>query len=236
MYVLPRRLQARVQGVDRLNALVERGRAAILAVLTLAALAAGAVPVEAAAGANADPFDLRTTDWRMAHWRTLSERERAWLVVGFVLGWRGEHAPAGARPPDPPAVGRRVARLDAAVSRMGPEGSLGVALVRLLSTAPPWALRGDDWMVLAPRQKLAVLHGVYAGIYAREIVALLGADATDADLARAFARACRLVRPRLALAPALLFARLSDWYFYTDRRRATLMSTIATIVNQIKGP
>jgi hypothetical protein len=100
---------------------------------------------------------------------------------------------------------------------------------------PPLAVTGETWVALRPRARLALLHGFYAGVYAAALAGALEGTRDPARLELGFAEARRLVRPRLALAPSLLFARLSDWLFYTDRRPAPLVDTIAVIAAQIKG-
>ena len=183
----------------------------------------------------ADPLDGRATDWRPADWRALDEDERHWVVAGFSLGWRGLAKAEGQlrRRPEPDLTAPRRALLAKAPA--------GTRLAILLLTAerdhplPPLAVTGETWIALDARPRLALLQGFYAGVTAAALDRALDGTRDPARLDAAFAEARRRVRPRLALAPSLLFARLSDWLFYTDRRAAPLVETIAVLAEQIKG-
>ncbi len=181
-----------------------------------------------------DPLDRRSTDWRGGDWQALEPDERHWVVVGFALAWRGPTRAGGA----PPRLAVTAARR-AALTRAGAasDGRLAVLLLAAErdDRLPPLAVTGETWIALGSRARLALLHGFYAGAYAAALVEALDATRDPARLEAGFAEARRLVRPRLALAPSLLFARLSDWLFYTDRRPAPLIESIAVIAAQIKG-
>jgi hypothetical protein len=181
-----------------------------------------------------DPLDRRSTDWRGVDWQALAPDERHWVVIGFALAWRGPAQARGAAPRPAVTAARRAALTKAST---GPDGRLAVLLLAAErdDPLPPLAVTGETWVALDSRARLALLHGFYAGVYAAALAEALEGTRDPARLEAGFAEARRLVRPRLALAPSLLFARLSDWLFYTDRRPAPLVETIAIIAAQIKG-
>ncbi|MFQ5774885.1 MAG: hypothetical protein ACE5GS_10230 [Kiloniellaceae bacterium] len=184
-----------------------------------------------------DPFDLRPTDWRLGDWQGLAPGGQTWALIGFSLGWHGVSVATGRSPSEDAVAGHR-AMLSDLTARSGPDVRWAAALLRAQAREPlpRFAVTGETWMGLPVRQRLAALHGVYAGAYARAIADLLGPEADESALEVSFAGARRLVKPKLALAPPLLFARLSDWYFYTNRRAAPLVRAIETIAGQIRQP
>ena len=181
-----------------------------------------------------DPLDRRSTDWRGGDWLALAPEERHWVMVGFALAWRGPTQAAGEAP-------RLAVTADRRAALTGAAEDTNERIAAMLLTAerddplPAMAVTGETWIALDIRPRLALLHGFYAGVYAAALVEALEGTRDPARLEAGFAEARRLVRPRLALAPSLLFARLSDWLFYTDRRPAPLVETIAVIAAQIKG-
>lgn len=186
---------------------------------------------------RADPLDLRATDWRMSDWRALDGAGQHWFLVGFALAWSasGSSGTPARRAPDAAAVGDLHAALaapgDGADSRVA-----AVLLVAALDNPPPTLdVTGQTWLDLDIRHRLALLHGFYAGTYAAALAASLTDNRNMERLDLAFAEARRLVRPKLALAPSLLFARLSDWLFYTNHRPLPLVETIGILAAQIKG-
>ena len=190
-----------------------------------------------ASGQTGDPFDTLSIDWRLADWRRLAVEEQHWVVAGFALGWRGLEPIQGTEGGDwgSAVTEARRKRLDLIVetaadpaSRLAPHLMRGEAEKPLASAA----FTGDDWMRLPVRLRLAVLHGFYGGVYARALNSQLG---SEADFDPAFGRARRLVRPELALVPPLAYARLSDWYFYTNHRDAPLAESIRVLAEQIRG-
>ena len=214
----------------------QQRRAALAALAVLSTLL---LSLDPAVAQGDDPFDRRATDWRLEDWQGLNAETRAWVLFGFSLGWYGP--PAAGEPEGAPlshaAVVERLRRVTSR-AEANPEVRLGALLVAAQARAPVprFAMTGADWMALSVRHRLAVLHGFYAGAYGRVLNELLGGEADEAALDAAFAKARQLVEPELALAPALLFARLSDWYFYTDRRAAPLVLSIQTIAGQIRQP
>ncbi len=202
--------------------------------LLLALLAGGPAPAQ-----DGDPLDRRSIDWRAAEWWALDEAERDWFLVGFSLGWSGvvEDGAAGLPPDEASALeGTRLHLAEVLRQMPGPRVALVLTAVQAGTPLPAFAVSGTDWLALVSRHRMALLHGVYAATYARALDAHLGEGATAEAFDQAFAEARRLVKPRLALAPSLLFARLSDWLFYTNHRPAPLMEIIAVLAEQIKGP
>lgn len=185
----------------------------------------------------ADPLDGRATDWRMTDWQALPFQEQRWVVVGFALGWAGAEADADGPLPDTDALHLRLAEIAAWATHEPAERRVAVALTlgRRARPLPAYAVTGGTWIALESRHRLALLHGVYAGAYGAALEALPEAKGGPEKLDAAFAKARRLVKPELALAPSLLFARLSDWLFYTDRRAAPLVHSIREIAGQIRG-
>jgi len=199
----------------------------LFAALLLVLAAAGPALAE-------DPLDRRSTDWRGGDWLALVPEERHWVMVGFALAWRGPNPAAGEAPRLAVTDGRR-----AALVRAAGDTNERIAVMLLAAERddplPAMAVTGETWIALDSRPRLALLHGFYAGVYAAALVEALQETRSPARLDAGFAEARRLVQPRLALAPSLLFARLSDWLFYTDRRPAPLIETIGVIAAQIKG-
>jgi hypothetical protein len=188
-------------------------------------------------GRGGDPFDTLSIDWRLTDWRRLEVEEQHWVAIGFALGWRGlERTESSEKGQWGLAVtAARRKRLDRIVeaaadpaSRLAPHLMRGEAERPLASAV----FTGHDWMRLPVRLRFAVLHGFYAGVYARALHGRLG---SEADFDPAFGRARRLVRPELALVPPLAHARLSDWYFYTNHRDAPLAESIRELAEQIRG-
>ncbi|MFQ5783316.1 MAG: hypothetical protein ACE5H8_00650 [Alphaproteobacteria bacterium] len=185
--------------------------------------------------------DVRSTELRLADWLRVAPGDRPWFVAGFALGWHGE-APAtpplalaetlAAQAPVIAALDRRAGLADAANPR------LAVLLLRAAAAGrlPPPAPSGDDWLGLDPSRRFALLSGFHGGSYARALWRGLDGAADAAALDAAFAGARRRVRPWLALAPSLLFARLSDYYFITDRQDEPLLVSIRTIVDEVRAP
>ena len=205
-----------------------------VALLLLALLAGSPAPAQ-----DDDPLDRRSTDWRAAEWWALDEAEQDWFLVGFSLGWSGvvEDGTAGLSPDDASALfATRLQLVEVLQRPPGPRVALALTAIQVSSPLPAFAVSGTDWLALDSRHRMALLHGVYAATYARALDAHLGEGATAEAFDQAFAEARRLVKPRLALAPSLLFARLSDWLFYTNHRPAPLMAIIAVLAEQIKGP
>ncbi len=191
--------------------------------------------VAAAAPALADdPLDRRSTDWRGGDWQALAHEERHWVVVGFALAWRGQSQAAGEAPRLALTAERRAA-LTRAVAKSDTRLAVLLLAAERNDPLPALAVTGGTWIALDSRPRLALLHGFYAGVYGAALVEALDGTREQARLEAGFAEARRLVKPRLALTPSLLFARLSDWLFYTDRRPAPLIETIAVIAAQIKG-
>jgi hypothetical protein len=153
--------------------------------------------------ALADLLDRRPTDLTTVEFAQLAPAERQRFRDGFALAVDGRGPLAGG--------GQRVA---AALAHDPPPS--------------PGAVSGADWLALEPRERLALLAGYNAGAWALALTAATGRSDDDA-----LARARRLVRPAPVPAPSLLSARLSDWLFYTDRRAAPLVSSIATITGQL---
>jgi hypothetical protein len=192
----------------------------------------------AGAAAAGDILDLRSTDVRLADWAALAPAARSWWLIGFTLGWHGQDPAAEPMPADAARAGQAEAVTQllrrAADARHGAR-RLAAELIeqRLAGTLPLAGVTGHVWLALAPGDRLVLLQGLQAGAYARAIDDRLGATADGAAREAAVADARRRVRPNLALAPNLLFARLSDHYFYTDRRHEPLVSSIATIAAQL---
>lgn len=198
----------------------------------LAALAVLTVAVSTAA--QEDPFDSRAIDWRLEQWRALEPLERQWFLAGFALGWHGPAASEAEIAASPQAL----AGLGAMLPEPAPAIRLAAVLAETHARRPPprLAMTGTQWLALSVRHRLAVLHGFYGGRYGRAIADRLGRDAGLAAYDAALASARRELRPAPALAPSLLFARLSDWYFYTNHRVEPLVRSIETIVEQIRQP
>jgi hypothetical protein len=184
-------------------------------------------------------LDRRSTDWRSAEWQALEDSERHSFLIGFSLGWTGAVADESAKTAsiNTASLSSHRARV-AKAARFLPGPRLAAVLLRaqLEVPLPSFTVTGETWLALDPRPRLALLHGVYAGAYARAIDQTLETNATSEELDQAFAEVRRLVKPKLALAPSVLFARLSDWLFYIDRRPAPLVGTISMLAEQIKGP
>lgn len=186
-----------------------------------------------------DPLDKRSTEWRAAEWWALDEAEQDRFLVGFSLGWSGvvEDGAAGLSPDETWALfAARLQLAEISQRPPGPRVAVVLTAVQASDPLPAFAVSGADWLALESRHRMALLHGVYAATYARALDGHLGDQATAEEFDEAFAEARRRVQPKLALAPSLLFARLSDWLFYTNHRPAPLMEIIATIAEQIKGP
>lgn len=225
-------LSAPVEPLDRMTDLGRRW----LAVAAAAFILQGVVPAFAA-----DVADIRSTDLRLADWSRMAEADRPWFIVGFSLGWH-DAVPEGG----PLSLAATHAAAAAAAARIGEraadpaaEGSRLVAALlheQVAGRLPRGEIRGYDWTDFDPSTRFAVLHGFHGGVYARAVWRALGEAADDAALDAALSRARRLVAPPLALAPSLLYARLADYYFYTDRRGEPLTASIAVIAGQIRTP
>ena len=151
-----------------------------------------------------DPLDRRPTDLTVAEFARLTPAEQRGFEAGFALAVGDGHVAGG---------GERIA---AALARDPP------------TSARP--ISGRDWLALPPRERLALLAGYNAGVWA---VALTAATGQWDDAALAEAR--RLVRRAGVPGPSLLAARLSDWLFYTDRRAAPLPEGLDAVLAQIAG-
>ncbi len=184
-------------------------------------------------------LETRSTDLRLSDWTRMAESDRPWFLTGFALGWHGEDtdAPALALGDAQAAYAPVAARLARQVVADPSTRLVGVLTRALVAGRLPLAaVSGADWIALDPAPRLALLHGFHGGAYARALWDGLGAGAPDAALDGTLAEARRRVKPPLAFAPSLLFARLSDYYFYTDRRVERLVDSIAVIAAQIRGP
>lgn len=186
----------------------------------------------------ADPLDLRPTDWRFSDWQRLNADEQAVFLAGYSLGWHGLERPdsgatSSASAAEASTLLRAALQGEAAASS---SERLVVALMGLnaIGTLPAFAVTGASWLALPVRHRLVLLHGFYTGQYARSLTDALGEEAEATTIEQALDER-QFVRPSLALGPSLLFARLSDWYFYVDRREQHLTASIAEIVEQATG-
>jgi hypothetical protein len=192
----------------------------------------------AADAADADILDRRSTEVRLADWMALDPAARSWWLIGFALGWHGTDPAAAAVPPEAARAGQADAMAELAHRATDAEDRgrrLAALLVadRLAGALPLARVTGHVWMGLAVGNRLMLLQGVQAGAYGRAVSDALGEMAGGDALDAALAQARRQYRPRLGLAPNVLFARLSDYYFYTDRRDELLVASIATIAAQL---
>jgi hypothetical protein len=187
------------------------------------------------AAAAADPLDLRPTDWRLSDWRRLNAGEQAVFLAGYSLGWYGlERRSNGTASLASAAKASRLLRAalqDEAVASSTQRVVVALMQLNAIGTLPAVPVSGASWLALPVRHRLALLHGFYAGQYARSLTGALGEEAAAATIEQALDER-QFARPRLALGPSLLFARLSDWYFYVDRRVQPLTVSIAEIVDQ----
>lgn len=201
--------------------------------LALAAFLLAVAP----AAAQEDVLDVRSTDLVLGDVGRMTSP--AWFLAGFALGWHGD-----GRDGVPLAIGEAMAAYAGVAGLLKRRALVAANRARPLMTIlageieagrlPLAVVSGADWIALELWERLAMLQGIHGGQYTRALrdePGGVGAD--DAALDAALARARRLVKPRLAYAPTLLFARLSDYYFYVDRREERLIDSIAVLAAQI---
>ena len=110
-------------------------------------------------------------------------------------------------------------------------GALGAGATRLPSH--PIALNGHDWTAMEPAARGAYLAGFIAGAAAHQATG----GAASVTGAAAAARASRL---RTDAALAFPFAsnvyrsHLDDYYFYTNRRRQTLLEVLVDVNGHLR--